>query len=228
VLAGDSGVECGDVYVHRFRMPYQNESSTDFSCKTSYNVVMWYSLMVGPVWLHSFSTEHTYAVGSPQRAWIEADLAAAVAARAAGKISWIIVQMHYPSYCSHTYNGGGGCITDAPIMRAELEALWRSAGVDAVLYGHIHAAEVTWPVFNATPTAFDWKQPTAPTHFLIGMAGAGYLGPWQKTQPVWSAWRDQVYGFTRFHVEGRKRLDFFFYSYENAAEPAWNMSITKA
>jgi Ni,Fe-hydrogenase I large subunit len=38
--------------------------------------VYWYSLPIGPVWLHSFSTEHTYAPGSPQRAWIEADLAA--------------------------------------------------------------------------------------------------------------------------------------------------------
>ena len=215
------------MYVHRFRMPYQNESSTDFSCATSQAARYWYSLATGPVWLHSFSTEHTYAPGSAQREWIEADLAAAAAAKAAGTIGWLVVQMHYPSYCSHSYDGGGGCIHDAPLMRAQLEALWLAAGVDAVLFGHIHAAEVTWPVYNATPTQLNFSRPAAPVHFLIGMAGAGYLGPWQPVQPPWSAWRDQVYGYTRFHFEGSKRLDFFFYNYTHPATPAFEMSITR-
>lgn len=193
------------------------------------SVVYWYSLPIGPVWLHSFSTEHTYAPGSPQRAWIEADLAAAAAARAAGTVSWLVVQMHYPSYCSHSYNGGGGCITDAPLMRAQLEPLWRKYGVDAVIYGHIHAAEVTWPVFNATPTQFSFDKPQAPVHFLIGMAGAGYLGPWQPAQPAWSAWRDQVFGWTRFHAEGAASLTFDFFNYTQpigAETPSWSMTIT--
>jgi hypothetical protein len=124
VLKGDSGTECGVAYVHRFKMPYQNESSTDFSCETSQNVIYWYSLAVGPVWLHSYSTEHSFAPGSPQRAWIERDLAAAAAARAAGAVSWIVVQMHYPSYCSHSFDSGaGGCTHGAAAMRAELEPL---------------------------------------------------------------------------------------------------------
>jgi hypothetical protein len=215
--------------VHRFKMPFQNESSTDFACAASQDVVYWYSLATGPVWLHSFSTEHAFTPGSPQRAWIERDLAAAAAARAAGRVSWVVVQMHYPSYCSHTFDGGaGGCIHGAPVMRAQLEPLWRQFGVDAVLYGHIHAAEVTWPVYNASVVQFNYESPAAPVHFLIGMAGAGYLGPWQATQPAWSAWREQVYGWTRFHAEGRKRLDFFFYAYTNATEPAFNMSITRS
>lgn len=227
VLKGDSGTECGVAYVHRFKMPYQNESSTDFSCETSQNVVYWYSLAVGPVWLHSYSTEHSFAPGSPQRAWIERDLTAAAAARAAGAVSWLIVQMHYPSYCSHSFDSGaGGCTHGAAAMRAELEPLWRAAGVDAVMYGHIHAAEVTWPVFNASVVQHDYVAPAAPVHFLIGMAGAGYLGPWLPSQPAWSAWRDQVWGWTRFHVEGRRSLSFFFYTYTNAATPAFNLTIT--
>ena len=99
-----------------------------------------------------WSTEHSYTTGTSQRAWIEQDLAAAKAAKAAGKVSWIIVVMHYPSYCSHTYNGGGGCIDPAPVMRKELEALWVSVGVDVIMFGHIHAAEHTFPVINAVPT----------------------------------------------------------------------------
>jgi len=113
-------------------------------------------------------------------------------------------------------------------MRKELEALWVQSGVDVVLYGHIHAAEVTWPVVNAHPTQTNFADPKAPVHFLIGMAGAGYLGPWQAMQPVWSAWRNQVYGWTRWHVEGSKRLDFFFYDYTNSTTPNWEMSITRS
>lgn len=151
-LPGDSGIECGAVYLHRFKMPNQNESDTDFSCATSTNTRYWYSLTTGPIWLHTWSTEHSYARGSSQRAWIEEDLAAAAAAKAAGRVSWIVVVMHYPSYCSHTYNGGGGCIDAAPLMRKELEALWVDVGVDVVMYGHIHAMEVSYPVINAVPT----------------------------------------------------------------------------
>lgn len=209
-------------------MPYQNESSTAFDCATSQNVVYWYSLPIGPVWLHSFSTEHSYAPGSSQRAWIEADLAAASAARDAGTVSWLIVQMHYPSYCSHSYDGAGGCIHDAPLMREQLEPLWLKYRVDAVMYGHIHAAEVTWPVVNATPTQTNFIRPQAPVHFLIGMAGAAYLGPWQPEQPEWSAWRDQIYGWTRFHVEGSKSMTFEFFNFSSTAgtsEPAWAMTI---
>ena len=120
-------------------MHFQNESDTDFSCATSQAARYWYSYAVGPVWTHSFSTEHSYAPGSAQRAWIEADLAAAVAARAAGAISWIIVQMHYPSYCSHTYDGGGGCIS---VVAACTQRAQRRGGLvlqhldDAVLVEH--------------------------------------------------------------------------------------------
>jgi hypothetical protein len=126
--------------VHRFKMPQQNESSTDFSCAASQNVVYWYSLATGPVWLHSFSTEHAFTPGSPQRAWIERDLAAAAAARDAGAISWLVVQMHYPSYCSHSFDSGaGGCVHGAAVMRAQLEPLWRQFKVDAVMYGTFNA-----------------------------------------------------------------------------------------
>ena len=215
------------MYLHRFKMPNQNESDSDFSCATSESARFWYSLPIGPVWLHTWSTEHSYANGSAQLAWIKADLAAAKAAKAAGSVSWIVVQMHYPSYCSHSYDGGGGCIKAAPLMRAQLEALWAAAGVDVVLFGHIHAAEVTWPTLGGVPTQTSFANPAAPVHFLIGMAGAGYLGPWQPAQPAWSAWRHQVYGWTRWHVEGSKRLDFFFYNYTESEVPDWTMSITR-
>ena len=112
VSTGDtSGGECGVAMVHRFRMPYQNESSTNDDCSSSYNVRYWYSVVVGSVWVHSFSTAHSYFAGTEQRAWIEQDLAAAAAAKADGRVSWIVVQMHYPTYCSHPL---GEWVGDSP------------------------------------------------------------------------------------------------------------------
>lgn len=62
------------------------------------------------------------------------------------------------------------------------------------------------------------------------MAGAGYLGPWQPAQPVWSAWRDQIYGWTRFHAEGSASLTFDFFNYSvpagETSSPSWSMTIT--
>jgi hypothetical protein len=84
-------------------------------------------------------------------------------------------------------------------------------------------------VFNGTVVQSNFHDIKAPAHFLIGMAGAGYLGPWQAAQPAWSAWRNQVYGWTRWHVQGSKQLDFLFYSYEAVnATPTYTMSITRS
>lgn len=98
-----------------------------------------YSYIVGSVWVHSFSTAHSYSPGTEQRAWIEADLAAAAEALAAGSVSYIFVVMHYPPYCSHSYVD---CGVPASWLRYNLEPLWYAHNVSLVLYGHIHAAEV--------------------------------------------------------------------------------------
>ena len=135
VSTGDtSGGECGVAVNHRFHMPFQNESSTDFSCAASYNVRYWYSVIVGSVWVHTFSTAHSYFEGSEQRTWIESDLAAAAVAKSSGLVSWVVVQMHYPAYCSHPLgdcNNVNPAKDPAAWLRANLEHLWK---VGAVLW----------------------------------------------------------------------------------------------
>jgi hypothetical protein len=44
------------------------------------------------------STEHDYTVGSPQRAWLEADLKRAAANR--DMVPWLILVGHRPMYCT--------------------------------------------------------------------------------------------------------------------------------
>jgi hypothetical protein len=291
VSTGDtSGGECGVAMVHRFRMPRQNESATDDSCAASYGVDYWYSVRRGSVWLHSFSTAHSYFEGSAQRAWIEEDLSAAAAAKARGDAAWLVVQMHYPSYCSHPlgeWEGGGGgtsgdrrrcscrvarptvrvarptsfsrlvagdCNDKDPVrdpaawMRANLEPLWRVSGipqvtlllvnycptgaftgsrrlhlcrpqkhgVDFVIYGHLHAIEVTWPVFNGTVTAKNYRDPAAPVHLLLGTGGASFQGPWHPVQPDWSAFRLQEWGYSTLRFPNSTVASFAFTAFNGS------------
>jgi len=148
-------------YKHRFAMADGGAHSA-----------MYYSLDVGGVHLLSTNTESILDishVSHHQREWVEADLAAAKAARAAGNASWIIAYGHRPLYLSQT---GGQDIPRGPIyLRKKLEALYLGAGVDLVVQGHVHDYQRTWPVANGLPTAKNYSRPSAPVYVVNGAAG---------------------------------------------------------
>lgn len=48
----------------------------------------------------AFSTEHDFTEGSPQRVWLENDLAKASAPEQRARVPWIVVMGHRPMYCS--------------------------------------------------------------------------------------------------------------------------------
>jgi hypothetical protein len=75
----DSGGECGLTYAHRFPMP----------APATY-AAPWYSFDAGPVHFTHISTEHALGAGSPQLAWLAADLAAAAAAG----LPWKVLSAH--------------------------------------------------------------------------------------------------------------------------------------
>jgi hypothetical protein len=75
----DSGGECGLTYTHRFPMP----------APATY-AAPWYSFDAGPVHFTHISTEHALGAGSPQLAWLAADLAAASAAG----LPWKVLSAH--------------------------------------------------------------------------------------------------------------------------------------
>jgi 3',5'-cyclic AMP phosphodiesterase CpdA len=77
-----------------------------------------------------------------QRAWLEAELAAA---RADGEIDWIVVCMHQVAMSSVRLNGA-----DLGI-RQELMPLFDAYGVDLVVAGHEHHYERTFPVRGVLP-----------------------------------------------------------------------------
>ena len=71
------------------------------------------------------------------------------------------------------------------LMKAQLETLFYQYHVSAVISGHVHAYERSFPVFNDTVVS-DGVQ-----YFNIGDGGnrEGHAGPYVDPSPSWSAYR---------------------------------------
>jgi hypothetical protein len=121
---------------------------------------------------------HGYSRGR-QRAWLEAELAAA---QRSGEIDWIVVCMHQVAMSSAHLNGA-----DLGIRR-ELMPLFDTYGVDLVVAGHEHHYERTFPVRGVlaggllTPAPrgndraeMDTRDGTV--HMIIGGGGHSVLRP---------------------------------------------------
>ena len=102
--------------------------------------------------------------------------------------------MHYPAYCSHPL---GDCNDKNPMkdpaawMRANLEPLWGTVA-DFIVFGHLHAAEITWPVVNGVVTKKSYADPQAPVYMLLGTAGA--------VRSVEGGWRACPFGRGRWNA----------------------------
>jgi hypothetical protein len=141
----------------------------------------YYSYNVGPVHVLALNSFGTYNSGSPQYTFALADLAAVDRA----KTPWVIVSLHAPWYNSNTQHQ-----TDGLLMRETFESAFVSAGVAAVVAGHVHAYERTVPVAGGSPS------PKGIVHLNVGDAGSpeGLYTKWTSPQPTWSAYRDAEYG----------------------------------
>ena len=163
----DSGGECGVPYLARMPPPVLG-NGVQVAVK---DTAPWYSFNFGPIHFVQSSTEHSYSAGSPQRAWLEADLAAVDRA----VTPWLVWSGHRP-YVIDSYFTGDGQIGDA--MRAELEPLWTQYGVDLTLTGHHHSYQRTCAVMGdvhkpvCARTCADGSA-AAPVHVVTGHGGAG-------------------------------------------------------
>ena len=121
---------------------------------------------------------HGYSHGR-QRAWLEAELAAAQRSEA---IDWIVVCMHQVAMSSARLNGA-----DLGVRR-ELMPLFDTYGVDLVVAGHEHHYERTFPVRGvlagglltpaprgSDPAEIDTRDGTV--HMIIGGGGHSVLRP---------------------------------------------------
>jgi len=211
-------------YRHRFNMP---------AARSGGNGNFWWSVDVGLVHVLSFSTEHDFRVGTEQLAWIEKDLAAANANRAA--VPWVIFSGHRP-WLSADLSGYSSHIPGA-LLLATVEPLFFQYGVDLTLVGHQHCYERIHPSRNGTVLStpdpsvaalrVQYTEPRGPVHVVQGSAGALQEEKWAWPAPAWSAVRlanghnnvtgsggplhyESTYGFGRLHAPNATHLRYMF------------------
>jgi 3',5'-cyclic AMP phosphodiesterase CpdA len=149
----------------------------------------YYSFDAGPAHFVSLDSNQAYGIeaaapigpGSPQRLWLEEDLASS-------KAPWKFVFLHVPLYTSMTHHG------DNTFLRESLEPLFRKHKVDAVFQGHDHFYERSHPIGG----------------ILYVTVGTGGGGLYQISSPQeWVAKHLMVHGLLRGKLKGT-RLDLEF------------------
>jgi hypothetical protein len=141
---------------------------------------VWYSHDVASVHWLTMSNYHDFTKGSAQYNFIQADLAAVDRT----KTPFVFVNTHAPWYNTNTAHQG-----DGEAQRIVLEALFYTAGVDAVFAGHVHAYERNHRAYN------NKRDAKGPVYITIGDGGnrEGLASKWIPQTPV-SAFREATYG----------------------------------
>jgi len=105
---------------------------------------------------------------------------------------WLFVGLHAPWYTSKSKHGEPAEID----MRASMESLFNTHKVDIVFAGHVHAYERVFPVYKEELTD------GAPMYINLGDGGnrEGLVKKFVEPPPVWSAFRDAMYGHGRFEI----------------------------
>lgn len=142
--------------------------------------------------------------GSPQFAWLEAQLAESQA-------TWKFVVYHHPSYSSDENDYGDmwkGRSTHGDLRVRQLVPLYDRYGVDIVWNGHIHSYERTWPL-RADRVVADGGT----TYIVTGGGGGGLEAP----GPIRPFFQNNVrqghhYCFVAVHD---RRLEFKAFDLEN-------------
>jgi hypothetical protein len=124
-----SGGECGTVNGRLFPMPVDSALGQD-------NVkAPWWSYETGLFHIIAISTEHHYAIGSPQYRWLLQDLQAINYTMT----PWVVLMGHRPMYVSSQQCCDIG--TDLPVMQSlmtNLEDIIHQYHVNIGLSGHLH------------------------------------------------------------------------------------------
>jgi hypothetical protein len=163
----------------------------------------WFSFNIANTHFVAISTEVWFydqqkLVKPDMLAWLEADLQRANANRTAAP--WIIVYGHRSIYCSCDED----CGVDAVIVREDLEPLFYTYGVDLWINGHEHNYERLYSIFKDQYMGGSGnlvQNPPATVYLVTGDAGnrEGHE-PFKKTQPPWSAFRSNTFGFSRMKI----------------------------
>ncbi len=161
-------------------MPVKNLTASPF----------WYSFEVGRIHFLAFDIDQSWQSGSAQFEFIAADLAAVD--RAATPL--VVAFSHFPMLCSNAFwcNDGSG---SAQAFRKLYEPLFNAPAtrVHIFLNGHVHAAEINYPVATGSlvPSQTNFDGVETLLSMMLGFPGDTEVccNDWQKPAPAYSAWR---------------------------------------
>lgn len=152
---------------------------------------MWFSYEAGLAHVIMLCAYCTFASGSPQYAWLAADLA-----RVDRQTTpWLFVTFHVGWYVSNVHHD----MSEGAEMRRAMEDLLFRYEVDLVMTGHLHGYERALASYKGEPNC------KGPVHITIGDGGnhEGPACPWQAQKPAWSAYREFSFGHARLAVHNR-------------------------
>ncbi len=127
--------------------------------------------------------------GSPQRAWLDADLGRSAA-------TWQFVYFHHPPYSSSQHGSSFA-------IRQSLGPIFDQHRVDVVFSGHDHDYERTYPL--AREQVFGGENDphyTDPEGTIYIVTGGGGRSLYSKGRSYFTAYSESAYHFTRVDVEG--------------------------
>ena len=165
----------------------------------------WWSIVHGNVLILMANTEMAVGPGSDQYLFFEDTLKAANRT----ETPWIIFLGHRPMYYVSADSADGGVYDET---FGVFEPLLMQYQVDLVLWGHVHNAYASCPVYNKTcvtapaPGAYD-----APVHVSIGNAGQGLSGINTKKHPEWVRYQANEWGYSALHVWNATTLTLDLY-----------------
>ena len=191
-------------------MPIANSSATPF----------WYSFNAGRIHFLAFDIDQPWSAGSAQHDFIVSDLQSVD--RSLTPIVYAF--QHFPTFCSNYFwcmDKTGKPAAETAAFRALYEPIFNAPETRVHIYvsGHVHAAEVPFPVATGglVPSQMDWLNMTTTFNAMLGFPGDEEVccNDWVRPAPAYSAWRtDDVYsdggtfGFGEFTFTSDTALTF--------------------
>ena len=135
----------------------------------------WYSFNWGDAHILVLDTQQTFATGTPQYQFAQADLAANQSAK------WRIVMSGRPGYSS-----SGAHSSSVPVQK-NLVPLFQQQNVQLVLSGNSHNYERSYPLVNGA------KVTSGGVTWVVSGGGGNGLNKFSGSRPAWSAYRNAIY-----------------------------------
>lgn len=190
----DSGGECALPTYTRFPMPVPivGDQGQDNG---------WYNFTQGPTTFVIFNSEWNVTKGSPQFDFLHSALSSVDR----DVTPWVVVGCHRPIYTKNRTDGA-----DSMLGYEDVEDLLQKFEVDFMLYGHVHNAQRTCPIYRSQCTTNTTQGGFPGTvHAVIGNGGQSLVefGP---NPANWSLFQAAVFGFNELEMNMTTAVLRFF------------------